>query len=92
MTEMTEERLAEYRTMRELIRTSYRSPLEDDLAEAVDEIDRLRAALAVAKAENERLRERVWHYGDHELRCPRWRDRDQPCGCGFDEFIPEPAP
>ena len=54
MTEMTDERLAAYRGLRDQIRETGE---DDEFADAVDEIDRLRAELAAAKAENERLRD-----------------------------------
>ena len=54
MTEMTEERLAAYRGLRDQIRETGE---DDEFADAVDEIDRLRAELAAKEAENERLRE-----------------------------------
>ena len=85
MTEMTDERLAAYRGLRDQIRETGE---DDEFADAVDEIDRLRAELAATKAENERLREVASDVG--ACLCPlitppgyppEWEERDSDGSC-----------
>ena len=100
MTEMTEERLAAYRGLRDQIRETGE---DDEFADAVDEIDRLRAELAATKAENERMRVALMKLGDYReclnypgtcqvATSPGGHEDICPVSIAFNALNPEPAP
>lgn len=99
MTEMTEERLAEaVRILGRCLRVGKvfitgqpeLHVLHREAKRARESERRLRAELAAMTAENERLRSMVWEFGDHKVKCPRFRSPRADCNCGFAEFNPEP--